>query len=46
MKKTKLLMLMALAFFLFGCRTELSDNFDSHISQSDYRKTVKLLKKL
>ncbi|KYH06739.1 hypothetical protein A1704_22480 [Chryseobacterium cucumeris] len=42
MKKTKLLMLMALAFFLFGCRTELSDNFDSHISQSDYRKTVKL----
>ena len=33
---------MALAFFLFGCRTELSDNFDSNISQSDYRKTVKL----
>lgn len=42
MKKIKFLMLMALAFFLFGCRTELSDNFDSHISQSDYRKTVKL----
>ncbi|WP_079240309.1 hypothetical protein [Chryseobacterium indologenes] len=42
MKKNKFLMLLALAFFLFGCRTELSDDLDSHISQSDYRKTVKL----
>jgi hypothetical protein len=42
MKKNKLLMLMALALFLFGCRTELSDNSETNISQSDYRKTVKL----
>ncbi|WP_145953199.1 hypothetical protein [Chryseobacterium indologenes] len=42
MKKIKLLMLMALALFLFGCRTELSDNSETNISQSDYRKTVKL----
>ncbi len=42
MRKFKFLMLLALTFFLFGCRTKLSDNLDSNISQSDYRKTVKL----
>lgn len=41
MKKLNLLMLLALTLLMFGCRTELS-NEETSLTQSDFRKTIKL----
>lgn len=42
MKKFNLLMLFALTLFMFGCRTELTNEAETNITQSDFRKTIKL----
>ena len=35
-------MLFALTLFMFGCRTELTNDTETNITQSDFRKTIKL----
>ncbi|WFB66243.1 hypothetical protein [Chryseobacterium sp. WX] len=42
MKKINLLILMAIMSFIFSCRTELTNETDTSITQSDFRKTIKL----
>ncbi|WP_241280135.1 hypothetical protein [Chryseobacterium cucumeris] len=42
MKKLNFLMLLALTLLIFGCRTELSNDIENNIIQSDFRKTIKL----
>ncbi len=42
MKKINLLILMAIMSFIFSCRTELTNETDTNITQSDFRKTIKL----
>ena len=33
---------MAIMSFIFSCRTELTNETDTNITQSDFRKTIKL----
>jgi hypothetical protein len=42
MKNFKTLMLFALTLFMFGCKTELTNDDETNITQSDFRKTIKL----
>ncbi|MDR6371294.1 hypothetical protein J2795_002919 [Chryseobacterium bernardetii] len=42
MKKINLLILMAIMSIIFSCRTELTNETDTNITQSDFRKTIKL----
>ncbi|WP_131368532.1 hypothetical protein [Chryseobacterium soli] len=42
MKNFKTLMLFALTLFMFGCRTELTNDAETNLTQSDFRKIIKL----